>query len=279
MRIVVVGGMNLDLLGSPQGALLPRDSNPGQIMIRPGGVGRNIAARLSALGAKVSLITALGNDPQADMLQNFCQENALDLSCALKTDFPSPCYLCIHDEKGDMALALSDMRAMDQLTPEVLANKMAVINAADACVLDANLSAESLSFIAQHAAVPLILDPVSCAKAPRIRSILPHLTALKPNLLEAETMTGERRPDQAAQALRRQGVQHVFISMGGQGVYYSGPDGKGIAPAIPLPSLPLTGAGDALCAGITLALLEGKSTRECAQNGCQTAHDALMQAL
>ena len=39
-RLIVVGGMNLDLLGVPAGPLLPRDSNPGKITLRPGGVGR-----------------------------------------------------------------------------------------------------------------------------------------------------------------------------------------------------------------------------------------------
>ena len=46
-RLIVVGGMNLDLLGVPAGPLLPRDSNPGKITLRPGGVGRNIAEKLA----------------------------------------------------------------------------------------------------------------------------------------------------------------------------------------------------------------------------------------
>lgn len=279
MNITVVGGMNLDLLGFPGGVLLPRDSNPGSIQMRPGGVGRNIAARLTTLGAKVSLITALGNDDQARMLAGFCRESGIDLSHALETALPSPCYLCIHDEKGDMAVAISDMQAVDQLTPAKMEQRMDFINQGDGCVLDANLSPETLLYIARHAKVPLFLDPVSCVKAQRVREILPYLAVIKPNRLEAAALTGENQVEKAAAALRALGARHVFISVGADGVYYSGPDGMGICPAIPLPAIPLTGAGDALMAGVTLALLEGKSTKDAAAAGCRASHDALLAAL
>lgn len=279
MHITVVGGMNLDLLGSPGGALLYRDSNPGKITMRPGGVGRNIAARLSSMGADVSLITALGNDDQARMLAAFCRESRLDLSHALQTDRPSPCYLCIHDEEGDMAVAISDMQAVDLITPAEMEKRMPLINASHGCVLDANLPEDTLCYIAAHASVPLLVDPVSCHKAYKVRPILPQLSAIKPNLMEAQSLTGEKTPEKAAQALRAQGVQRVFISMGEKGVWYAGPEGEGLCPAIPLPAIPLTGAGDALMAGLTLTLLQGKSTQEAAAFGCRAAHDALLAAL
>lgn len=276
MRITVVGGMNLDILGAPAEKILPRDSNPGVIEMRPGGVGRNIAARLAEQGAEVSLITALGNDGRARILAEMCRDAGLALSASVQTDCPAPCYLCIHDEQGDMALAINDMRAMEKITPAAMESRMDAINRGDGCVLDANLSGETLAYIAKHARVPLFLDPVSCAKAPRILPILPYLTAIKPNLMEAQALTGEKEPERAARALNRAGVRHVFVSMGGEGVFFSGAEEAGIAGAIPLPHVPLTGAGDALCAGVTLALLQGKSTRESARQGCRAAYEALL---
>ncbi|MBQ2977927.1 MAG: carbohydrate kinase family protein [Clostridia bacterium] len=278
MRITVVGGMNLDILGAPAEKMLPRDSTPGFITLRPGGVGRNIAARLSQKGAQVSLITALGNDERASMLIAFCRQAGLDLSHSIQTDCPAPCYLCIHDEKGDMAQAINDMRAMAAITPEAMESRMDDINQGDGCVLDANLSPETLRYIAENARVPLFLDPVSCAKAPRILPILPHLTAIKPNLMEAEALTGEKEPEKAARALVKAGVKHVFISMGEKGVCFANAHEAGQVAAIPLPHIPLTGAGDALCAGVTLALLEGKSTGDSATQGCLASYEALMAA-
>ena len=277
MRIVVIGGMNLDLLAVPDRPLMPRDSTPGSITQRPGGVGRNIAARLRELGAEVFLITALGNDDRAEWLSRLCQSSGIDLSLAFPTDCPAPCYLCIHDHMGDMALAVNDMTAMDRLTPDAMRPRMDKINRADACVLDANLSAETLMFIAENAAVPLILDPVSCAKAPRVKSILSSLSAIKPNRLEAEALTGERNVEKAAEALLNAGVKKVFVSLGPEGIYYADASDRGYLPAVPLPNLPATGAGDALCAGITVALLRNQSAREAAYMGCMNAHQALLR--
>ena len=276
--VIVVGGMNLDLLGIPDGPLRARDSTPGRITLRPGGVGRNIAERLSEAGAHVRLITALGCDERARMLERMCQASGIDLSLSVSTGCPAPCYLCIHDEQGDMALAVNDMSAMECLTPEAMGSRMPMLNAAGACVLDANLSRDTLQYIAHHATVPLILDPVSCAKAPRVQAILPFLAAIKPNRLEAEALTGERNVEKAAAALLSAGVKRVFISLGAEGVYYADGACAGYQPARPLPTIPATGAGDALCAGLTLALLAGKSTQACAQAGQDAAFQALICA-
>lgn len=278
MRVVVIGGMNLDLLGVPDAPLMPRDSTPGKITLRPGGVGRNIAVRLKELGGDVSLITALGNDDRAALLSRLCQSSGIDLSLSVPTDCPAPCYLCIHDHLGDMALAVNDMSAMERLTPEAMWPRMDAVNRADACVLDANLSADTLAFIAENAVIPLILDPVSCAKAPRVKPILSRLTAIKPNRIEAEALTGERNVEKAAEALLQAGVKKVFISLGAEGVYFADASDRGYLPAAPLPNLPATGAGDALCAGITVAMFQGKAIREAAKQGCENAHQALLRS-
>ena len=167
------------------------------------------------------------------------------------------------------------MSAMERLTPEAMASRMDALNAADGCVLDANLPKDTLRYIAENARVPLVLDPVSCAKAPRVQVILPYLTAIKPNRLEAEALTGEKNVEQAGEKLLKAGVQYVFISLGAEGIYFAGESERGYLPARPLPSLPLTGAGDALCAGITLALLQGKPVRACAEAGLDAAFCAL----
>ncbi len=276
MRAAVAGGMNLDVLGAPDACLRPRDSAPGKIILRAGGVGRNIAARLRGLGVEAFLITALGNDDRAALLARLCGRDGIDLSLALETDLPAPCYLCIHDEQGDMALAVNDMSAMDRLTPGAMAARMQAVNEADLCVLDANLPEETLAYIAQNASVPLLLDPVSCFKAPRARGILPRLAAIKPNRLEAEALTGERNVERAGDALLRAGVRAVFISLGPEGVYYCGSRERGYLSARPLPSLPLTGAGDALCAGLALGMMRGLSLRECARTAQETAYQALL---
>ncbi len=272
MNITVVGGVNLDILGMPSGEFVPRDSNIGEIVFRAGGVGRNIAARLIEAGADVSFVTALGRDEKSDLLRVLCARDGIDLSCAVETDAPACAYLCVHDERGDMLAAVNDMRAAEALTPEALIAHLPRINRADACVIDANLSEETLAFLAERVAVPLIADPVSTAKAGRMRRILPSLAAIKPNLMEATTLTGKSEPLAAARALVRAGAQRAFISLGDRGVCFADTDESGVLPAIPIGRVPLTGAGDAMLAGIVIALTQGKSTMASAQSGIDAAH-------
>lgn len=278
MRVTVVGGMNLDVLGTPESVLLPRDSSPGHVWVRPGGVGRNIAARLRELGVQVSLITALGCGFRAEMLNKSCVQIGIDLSHAVHTGCPAPCYLCLHDHNGDMIYAVNDMSAMNELTPDRMADAVSWINESDGCVLDANVPEETLLYIAQHAKAPLILDPVSTVKAPRAIPVLPYLTAIKPNLIEAQTLTGESDPVLAAEKLLCAGVKNVCISLGAEGVYYADVLQKGLIPARKLTDLPQTGAGDAFCAGMTYGLLSGLTLEEAAQKGCDTAFSALCTA-
>ena len=63
--VAVAGAVNVDIGGRSAGPLVGRDSNPGTVTVSMGGVGRNIAHNLRMLGVKVSLLTALGEDPNA----------------------------------------------------------------------------------------------------------------------------------------------------------------------------------------------------------------------
>ena len=214
-RVIVVGGMNLDLLGIPDVPLIARDSTPGRIAVRPGGVGRNIAHNLCLLGQEVHLITALGGDLYGDGLRESCRALGMDLSMSLfLPDRRSSSYLYVTDESGDMHVGISDMEITRCLTPEVLAPHREAINASDAVIVDANLEAETLRWIGENLNVPLYADPVSTAKAPRLKALLPRLRALKPNGLEALALTGEHDSLSAIRALQEQGVGRVFLSLG-----------------------------------------------------------------
>ena len=59
---VVVGGMNMGIGGRPHQKLVAQDSNPGQVRMSLGGVGRNIAHNMALLGVDVRMLTAFGDD-------------------------------------------------------------------------------------------------------------------------------------------------------------------------------------------------------------------------
>ncbi|MDZ4168300.1 MAG: carbohydrate kinase family protein [Coriobacteriia bacterium] len=271
VRIVVVGGANTDVVGHSVNPLIAHDSNPGHASVSAGGVGRNIAENLARLGADVALVTAFGGDHNARELQRHARAVGVDTSASLVCDeLPGSVYLAILDADGDMALALSDMRPLERLTPEVLERASGVLAAADLVVCDTNLSEESLVWLAEMAAAPLLLDPVSTAKAGRAHAALERLDGLKCNIAEAQTITGLRDEPSAqvlAQALLSLGCRRAFVTDGARGVAAADAGGAVCLEARPVPVLNATGAGDAFAAGVALALCEGATTTQAAQWG------------
>lgn len=254
----------MDIWGRPDRPLVGADSNPGQVSLRPGGVGRNIAHDLSLLGLKVSLIAALGSDIYAGAIKESCRALGIDLSYApVSPDMSSGCYLYISDEKGEMALAVSDMEICSLMDPALVLGLLPKIRTRS-MVLDANLPEDTLIALAEHSPWPVYADPVSTAKGEKLRPILHRLRAIKPNALEAKSLTGEDDPQKAAAELVRMGVSRVFISLGAEGMVAA--DEKGVLrlPPVPTQVVNSTGAGDAATAAIVAGDLWGMDLAETA---------------
>lgn len=271
--ILVIGGLNLDILGMPDCAFSYRDSLIGRVRMVPGGVGRNISEHIARHGQAVELMTVLGSDHFAAMLESSCRELCIGLRHALRTQESSCVYLAVHDAQGDMAVAVNDMAAMRLLDAKSLDTLPK--DGFSACVLDANLSEETLAAAAERLNLPLVADPVSCEKALRLLPILPRLTALKPNLKEALALTGRDSLSEAASALLDKGVRQVYISLGKDGLYCASGDERLRLPPIPVPKAPATGAGDAMTAGLVCAIAQHLSLRACAENGLRFAGEHL----
>ena len=271
--IAVVGGVNIDVGGRSLAPLLVSDSNPGEIRTTLGGVGRNIAHNLALLGINVRLITALGGDDGAGRVENSCRALGIDLSDALHVpDAITSTYLFICGPDGDMALAMNDMSIYTHLTPEFLAPKLPVLNAARLVVLDANIPQETIEFIAHRCTAPIFVDPVSASKVGKCASSLGHFHTIKPNRLEAEllsniTITDDESLALAADRLLATGLKRVIISLGAEGVYAASADERLKLPALPTRAVNTTGCGDAFMAAIAVASLEGRSLAETAMFG------------
>lgn len=261
--VVVLGGVNMDIGGSPVNKLVMRDSNPGVITLRPGGVGRNIAHDLRLLGVDVSLVAAVGGDVYGQGILESCRALGIDMSLArIENGARSSTYLYVTDETGDMQIGIADMEITQLISPEYISAQLARINEFAAVVLDANLSPEAVEYAAQNCAAPIYADPVSTTKAVRLAPVLDRLYAIKPNIYEAEKLTGERDPERAARALTNAGVKRVFISLGEEGMLAA--EGGQIIrmPRELVTVVNTTGAGDAATAAIVWAGLQGMSLEE-----------------
>ena len=271
LKIAVVGGVNLDVLGRPSEAFRPEDSLIGSIRFSCGGVGHNIAAQAVRTGADVSLYTIFGSDRNAEWLREACQEDGIRTEHSVSLEGKSPVYMAIHGSDGDMLAAINDMCLMERFTPALLEQMLPSIAQADVCVTDTNLSEDTLGCLADSVSVPLVCDPVSVVKAKRLTAILPRIAALKPNLLEARALTGKDSPEECAGALTARGVSMVFISLGKNGLYFSDGWTDGYIKPDHVTVEAQTGAGDALTAGIASGVGQRLDIRECARLGMAAA--------
>ena len=272
--VTVVGGMNMDIGGRPYKRLVAKDSNPGAVRMSPGGVGRNIAHNMSLLGLDVRLLTAFGDDVYAQKLAAVCGELGIDISQSpVIPGGHTSTYLFVNDESGDMQLAVSDMDIYDHLTPQVLQSRRQLLDGSQVVVLDTNLPAETVAWVAKNCRAPIFADPVSSAKAEKLRPVLGRLHTLKPNRIEAELLSGVAISDdaslrRAADALLETGLHRVFISLGADGVFAA--DRSGQVLHLPAPEgniVSTTGCGDSFMAALAWAYLQGSDLERSARAG------------
>lgn len=285
--VAVVGGINMDIQGRCKGPYAAGDSNPGEALMSPGGVGRNIAENLVRLGIRTELVTVFGDDTLSEELYRSCGRLGISTRGAMRLpSTPASQYICIldgGDSCGRLVGAVAAMDSFERLTPQRLEERSGLLDAASLIVVDANLPEASIVWIAErygrgrpapsmgHKNPLLALDPVSVAKAARVKSVLGDFTFLKPNRAEASFLSGvpiESNADlpRAAGALRERGVVEVFISLGAEGLYYEGPgrDGteRGILHPPAMELVNVSGAGDAGVAALVWGALSEYPLRD-----------------
>ena len=269
--VTVVGGVNMDIGGRPAAVPVMQDSNPGTVGMSLGGVGRNIAHNLSLLGVDTRMLTVFGDDLYAQKIAASCGELGIDISQSpVITGGRTSTYLFITDEQGDMMLAVSDMDIYRHLTPQMLAQRQTLLCNSQVIVVDTNIPADSIAWLAEHAGVPIFADPVSTAKAEKLRPVLGKLHTLKPNRMEAESLSGVKITDRAsarraAEKLLETGLERVFISLGEEGVFAADHQRDVWFPCCPAQMHSATGAGDAFAAALGWAFLEGKDLADSAR--------------
>ena len=161
-----------------------------------------------------------------------------------------------------MALAVNDMAICEEITPRYLSHNLTILNNAQIVIIDTNIPEESIKYIAEHVTAPIFADPVSVAKADKLKPYLGKLHTLKPNRIEAEHLSGVEIHNQedlkkAAKVLLDTGLHRVFISLGTDGVFAADHHEMLTYPCCRAEMKNATGAGDAFMAALAWAYLEG----------------------
>lgn len=282
-RILCLGGAVMDRKYRLHAPARMETSNPAEGLRSHGGVARNVAETLAALGLKPEFVSAVGEDAAGRELLDHLRARGVEVGRALTISGARTAeYAALLDPAGDLILAAADMAIFDLLTPEALAPLQPHFAAAAWVFADANLPAETLAgLIARQGGGGhrLAVDAVSVPKALRLPQNLSGLDLLFLNADEAAALLASPRPASpeaalaAARALCARGAGRVHLSMGAAGLALAGEGVEAFVPALPAALVDATGAGDASIAGALHALIQGQDPLSAARIG------ALMGAL
>ena len=280
--LTVIGGVNMDISAALTAPFVPADSVPGHVTLGCGGVARNIAHNLRLMGHEVKFVSVFGGEIFGEMCWRECQAIGLDLTLSERCEgMRNGLYLCVNDQSGEMRAAVADTDIISCITPEFLEARITDINRSELVIADTNISTEAVTYLIDHCTVPLMVDTVSTAKAPRVikalqQSQVKHLHALKLNLQEAQAVTHCDTAKGAADQLTALGVEQVYITLGSNGVYCSDGEHHEHMKAIPTHVINTTGAGDAFIAGVAHAQMCQMPFPDCTLTGLKAAHATLL---
>jgi pseudouridine kinase len=263
--ILCIGAANLDRKLRASGPLAMGSSNPASAVESFGGVARNIAENLARMGARVGLITAVGNDSSGSALLAHADGAGIDTrGCLRLDDAASGTYTAVLDHDGQMVVALADMALYDRITPALLDLRRQQRAGASLIVADLNLGRDAIETLQLDAArdgVDLVIVAVSEPKMNRLPASLQGLRLIILNRGELGARVGRVLQDDdlaaACGELQAQGAQDVVVTLGPRGVLFTTPNGVERLDAPPAKVVDVTGAGDAFSAAVCLSLHGG----------------------
>ncbi len=277
LRVAVVGDLMLDryLIGDIE-RISPEAPVPvvhvSQRRDAPGGAA-NVAANVTAAGARCHLIGAVGDDGAGEALRQALREVGVDdARVSSVSGRPTTTktrviargqQVCRVDEETDRAI---EGDALAHITAQALAaladSDILLLEDYDKGSLPPAL-ATALIAAARERKIPVVVDP-------KYRHFFAYSGAsvLKPNRRELVAALGAAidpaQPDAFRAAYRRLGAEHLLVTLGAEGMTLVGRDETVRVPGTPRQVYDVSGAGDTVTAWVGLALAAGASIEEAA---------------
>ena len=281
-KIYVVGGANVDILARSYAPIIPADSNPGHVSYSFGGVAHNIACNLAKLGCNVEFITAISEDNFGKQVQQHCIDSGIGIThCQHFKKYSTSLYLAIVQPDGDMNVAIADMEILSHLDLEKVTKVLMEADKDDIVVIDTNLTIDQIRILVQNCPCRIFADPISTTKAIKILPFLDKLYFLKPNHLEAETLskmpcsTINGYVDNLCFFLDK-GVKNIVISLGKDGIIASNGNEAYHVANVPMDILNTTGAGDSFMAGFIYGQYHGRTFLDSLYHAMAASYITLM---
>ena len=225
----------------------------------------NVANNIRTLGGKVCLAGIVGKDSSSDKLEDILSKNNIDISCIIKDETRPTTIKTRLITHNHHQLVRFDREIRDEISEnaeqEIIRKVSESIESIDLILLSdyskgvlTNKLTHELIKLAKLHKKPVLVDPKGLDY-----SKYSGATLITPNRLEAETATKSPAgtiPEILAQKVKEQlELDYVMVTLGEDGILlYTNGETKQI-PAVTSEVYDVTGAGDSLISGISLALL------------------------
>jgi ribokinase len=267
--VVVVGKANIDYLA--RGPTLPAPGegvNGDAFQEACGGKGANQAVGAARLGAKVALIARIGADARGDSVIAALREAKVDAAHVTRDAAAhTGVALCQVDAAGNKQI-LSAAGANARLTAEHVRGAEPALRSCKVLLCQLGVPFEAFAEavrIARSAGARVVLDPAP--GFPLRDEVLAQLDVVRPNAIEAQSLTGVRVTDRAsaraaAQNLVGRGAKAAAVQAGREGDVLIWSGGETWLPRYAVRRVDVTGAGDAFASALAYCLAEGHSLPE-----------------
>lgn len=227
----------------------------------PGGAPANVAAAVAKLGGRAAFIGKAGDDMHGRFLKQTLADCGVDGSGFLLTkDYFTTLAFVDVKPGGEREFSFSRIHGADKtLTPEELPigilNNTGILHVGSVSLTDEPVRSATLAAVETVKAAGGTVSYDPNYRAPlwkseeeavrRMRSLIPYADIVKISDEETVLLTDEAGPEAAADALLRQGVPVVCVTLGARGAYVRTREGGAFVEPRPCRAVDATGAGDA----------------------------------
>lgn len=271
MTFAIAGNVNVDLLVWPASDIPPPGAERPveRIDLRVGGAAAVAGATLARLGTQPVVVGCVGDDPLGAIALGELRGYGVDTRHVLEVPgaatgtsiaFESP------DRDRSFLIALGSLARFGRsmVPDDALAARFVLLcGYFNLPSMRGAPTAEVLTAVRSRGGTTLMdtgwdHDGWPTTTRDEVRALLPIVDVFVPNEAEAERLSGETDPAEAARELARLSGGWTVVKLGAAGCVAAGADGRTHAVAAPsVRVVDTTGAGDAFNAGLMRALAAG----------------------
>ncbi|VXB83438.1 Ribokinase [Arthrobacter sp. 9AX] len=279
--IVVVGSLNADLTIYCERLPLPGETVHGNgFAVNPGGKSANQAVAASRLGGRVSLVGAVGEDPNGDMLLSSAARAGVGVGHVRTSSEPTGVAVIAVDARGENNIIIS-AGANGTLSPADVAQAADVLEGASVVCLCLEVSMETVLAAARaghDAGATVLLNLSPYGEVPEELSALTDVLLVNAHeaalfLGDGAAVPGPDSPgadwDKVRRRFAERGIRQVLVTLGSHGSVVL----DSLAPAASqvvyvqptkVDAVDTTGAGDAFTGAVAVRLAAGDALADAA---------------